>query len=157
MKRGLAWTFHGATLALFATGAALTWWVYGPVEAAPPEEEFFAAQSPWQAPATAVHVVVAPLLLFLVGLIWRHHIAERWRNRGLERRRTGLVLVILFPLMCATGYLLQVAESETLRVALGWSHAISGIAFGLVYLAHQFGPKPQPLDLEQLLRDHPGG
>jgi hypothetical protein len=149
MNRGVALGIHLSTAVLTATGMLLVWMVL--LEELPEitEEEFFAVEHPGQALTTNIHILTGPTLLFLVGMIWISHVWTRIRNNDPARRRTGLALTWLFPLLIISGYGLQVTTGETLREVLGWSHTLTGIGFAVVYGVHLCMRTPAPLTLDE--------
>ncbi len=136
MSRTTAWTLHAAVVVMAATGFFLTWIVYFAADPSESELEMFAVQDPWQPWLVAVHVVAAPVLLFITGLIWFTHVWGRVKLGFEDRRTGGLVLAWSLAPMALCGYLLQVFESETARHVLGWIHAAVGIVFAATYLVH---------------------
>lgn len=144
MSRLTAWTIHCATLVLFATGIWLAWLTLFATEVDDFDPELFEMQPDWHPWLVAVHILVAPLLLFATGVVWMSHVRGRLLLGLPERRRTGLLLAgVLFP-MVGCGYLLQVTDAETARTVLSWAHAGLGVAFGTVYGIHQLGPRATP-------------
>lgn len=149
MTRGVALGLHLSTLVLTVTGALLVWMVLLDEPPEITEEEFFSVEHPGQGISTNLHILTGPALLFLVGVIWVSHVWTRIRNKDQIRRRTGLALVWLFPLLTISGYALQVASGETLREVLGWSHALTGIGFAVIYGVHLRIRTPERLTLEE--------
>jgi hypothetical protein len=49
----------------------------------------------WQPQTQHLHILVAPLLVFTAGLVWRRHVWAQWKRGMEERRRSGLSLVSL--------------------------------------------------------------
>ena len=149
MNRGIALGIHLSTIVLTATGMLLVWMVL--LEELPEitDEGFFAVEHPGQGIATNLHILTGPALLFLVGMIWISHVWTRIRNNDPARRRTGLALTWLFPLLIISGYGLQVTAGETLREVLGWSHGLAGIGFAVVYGVHLCIRTPAPLTLDE--------
>lgn len=137
MSRGLAWSIHLATGVLSLTGLAWAWMRY----LLEPADEFSVVNHPAEPEVRIGHLLVAPLALFLWGLVWRSHVWARWRVGVQQRRRTGFLLMVLVLPMVASGYLLQVTDDESWRLAWTWMHAVTGTAFAALYLIHQFGPR----------------
>lgn len=151
MTRGTATGIHLAMSALTATGLMLLWMVF---LASPPEVEdgeVFAVEQTGQALTTEIHILTGPVLIFLVGLVWGSHVWTRIRNGATARRRTGIALTVLFPLLALSGYLLQVSTNEVLRAILGWGHAFFGVLFAGIYVAHLCVRPPPPITIEAFL------
>jgi hypothetical protein len=127
---------HLCVVLVSASGVLLGWARF----LAQPDDPYAIAGHPLQPTFQHAHVLTAPLLVFAVGLIWRAHVVCKLRNGLPARRRTGLLLAIIFVLMAATGYVLQVATAELLREVTSWSHAILGTLWVVVYVAHLLLP-----------------
>src|SRR4029077_16288973 len=92
---------------------------------------------PWQPDVQHLHVLVAPLLVFAAGLIWRRHVWGRWRSGARGRRRSGVAIALtLFP-MVASGYFLQTAVDDRWRKAWVVVHLASSGLWLAGYLVHQ--------------------
>ena len=136
MSRATAWTLHLSVVVMAVTGLWLTWIVF---LAPPPQEsetEMFAVGDPWQPLLNVIHVVVAPVLIFAIGFIWREHVWRRIGFDNAQRRKSGVVLVLLGGPLVLGGYCLQVTDNETLRSIFGWTHAAAGALFATCYLVH---------------------
>lgn len=136
MSRLEAWLLHVANLLVVGTGVAYALFRYF----LKPDDPFANAH-PWQAPAQHAHVVVAPLLVFGLGLIFRSHV---WAGVKLDvraRRRSGLTLLAGAAPMIVSGYLLQVAVEPSWRTAWIWVHLSTGTLWLLSTAVHQLTPK----------------
>ena len=132
MSRTTAWSVHLAALAVGVTGLVYGWMRY---LLAPPDELSVVnhpAQPLWQ----HLHVLVAPLLVFAVGLMWSAHAWQRVRTRFPLRRPSGLALFALFFPLALSGAWVQVAESEEMRAWAGGVHSAAGVAWCLAYGVH---------------------
>lgn len=140
MSRATAWFIHIAILLVGATGLVLGYYRYFHAVPEPSEDDFesFAIVSdPLEPLSQHAHVLVAPLVVFAIGLIWRHHVWQRLCTGYRPRRYTGLFLVLLLLPMVATGYFLQVDDAR--RELWVWTHGISSTLWLGLYLAHQVG------------------
>jgi hypothetical protein len=97
--------------------------------------EFGPEAHPWLSAAQHLHVLVAPVLVFTLGMMVRGHLWPRLRG-GTEGRRTGLSAALLIAPMVFSGYGLQVSASPLWRSVLGWTHGISATVFLLAYIGH---------------------
>jgi len=138
VTKSSAWFTHLSWLLVAATGTVYAWMRY----LCEPEDPMALANHPLQPFLLASHVLLAPLFVFALGLIWRSHILVKLRIGHRHRRATGYALLSLAIVSSLSGYLLQVATDELLRVIWMWTHAATGLALVLVYVAHQLAPHP---------------
>lgn len=127
-RRGL----HVAAAATALTGGVYGWFRYFGQRMG----DFGPEPSPWQGTWQHLHVLAAPLLLFMLGVIVRGHLLLKLRNGQREGRRTGLWLGLLIAPMVLSGYGIQVVTDQRWHLALAWIHGISSLIFVLAYLAH---------------------
>jgi hypothetical protein len=139
LSRLTAWSVHAAALLVAASGLLWGWLRYFTT----PDDPFAVVNHPLEPDLQALHVITAPLLVFAVAFIWRNHVHERLVAGQLTRRRSGLLLAILFPPMVASGYLLQVGVESGWRLAWAWVHGIAATVWIAVYVGHQFGGRTQ--------------
>jgi uncharacterized membrane protein YidH (DUF202 family) len=99
-------------------------------------DEFSVVNHPLQPSMLAVHVVVAPAVLFVLGWTFSNHILPKYRFGDGTNRRTGIGAALLIIPMALSGYLLQVSVDETLREVMAWAHWITSGVFLLAYLIH---------------------
>jgi len=125
--------FRAALAITTATG--LAYWVMR--DFMRPRDEFSVLGHPWQPYALAGHLLVAPVLVFALGLIARDHILEGIRSKGaIAGWRTGLGLLALAAPMVLSGYGLQVITGAELRRVVALVHLVSGLLFATLFLAH---------------------
>jgi hypothetical protein len=125
------WSLHGAALITAGTGlldGLLRW--FGQRAG-----EFGPEPHPWLGTAQHLHVLVAPALLFCLGMMVRGHLWAKLRQ-GPEGRGTGMGLASLIAPMVVSGYLVQVATSPALRTFYAWVHGVSAGIFLVAYLGH---------------------
>jgi hypothetical protein len=84
----------------------------------------------------SAHVLASPPIVLMFGIILNSHIMRKIGAKGLPNRRSGLMSLACFAVMTATGYLLQVATTETLLRWLVIGHVASGSLFTASYVAH---------------------
>jgi hypothetical protein len=100
------------------------------------DDEFAVINHPMQPHMLAIHVVVAPLLLFVFGWAFSNHMLPKYRFGNGKNRRSGLWSMVLILPMTLSAYLLQVATHETLREAMAVAHWISSGLFLIGYAVH---------------------
>lgn len=134
MTRGQAFFVHIANVAVCGTGLVYAWMRY----LLEPADEWSVVNHPWQPHLQHLHVLVAPLLVFAGGLIWRQHILERIRGNGSGGRGTGMALTVQFMPMVFSGYLIQVSVTESWRLVWIWTHLVTGGLWCLAVISHRF-------------------
>ena len=132
MSRLEALLLHLSTALVGGTGLVYAWMVYF----AHPDDPYAVVNHPWQPHLQHLHVLVAPLLVFAAGLVWKRHIWAGVQSGTGESRRTGLTLALSFVPMVASGYLLQTAVEPTWRRAWLIVHLTASALWLLGYLAH---------------------
>jgi hypothetical protein len=130
------WLHHLSNVLVGGTGLAYAVFLY----LVPAADPYAVVHHPLQPLAQHLHVLFAPLLVFAVGLIWSRHVAPRLGRRGHPRRVSGLGLALSFLPMALSGYLLQIAASESWRQAWGWIHLAVSLLWTAAYVAHLVTP-----------------
>ncbi len=85
-----------------------------------------------------IHIMLVPLLVFVVGMIWAPHIAQHWQRDAGHRRTSGLMLVALFSIITFSGYLIQIAMQEETRTISAWVHGGGSLAWLFIYVWHHW-------------------
>ena len=134
MNRTEAWFVHLSTLLVGITGVIYAVMRY----LMEPADLFSVINHPWQPTFQHLHVLVAPLMVFAVGLIWKKHIAGHWRAGLPTGRRSGIGLVLTMVPMIISGYLIQVTVTDTWRTAWIVIHCITSGLWVAGYMIHQF-------------------
>lgn len=131
MNRVEAWAFHVANVSVAVTGLFYAWTVYFATNDDP-----YALSHPWQAPFQHAHVIVAPILVFCVGVLWRSHAAERLRSNVRDRRFSGWSLLASFAPAAMSGYALQTATDDTWREVWVFVHLVASTAWMVGSIVH---------------------
>ena len=137
MTKRSAWFTHLSWLLIAVTGVVYAWMHY----LCEPDDPIALVNHPLEPTMLGAHVLTAPLFVFALGLIWRSHIIAKIRSPRPDRKKTGYLLLGLAIICTASGYLLQVSSTEVLRTLWIWTHATTGLALVVVYVAHQFAPR----------------
>ncbi len=127
----LVW-LHLSVVLTAITGIVFAWMKYFLKS----NDEFSVVNHPLQPHMLAAHVVIAPLLLFILGWTFSNHIVPKYRYGDGKNRRTGISSAALIIPMALSAYLLQIATNDSLRTAMAWVHWISSGLFLLAYLIH---------------------
>jgi hypothetical protein len=112
MTRTERWLLDVANLLVVGTGIVYAVMKY----LMEPADEWTVVNHPWQPHVQHLHVLAAPLLVFAGGLIWRHHVLKRLRDKGSNGRASGLALALQFAPMVLSGYLIQVCPASSTSV-----------------------------------------
>lgn len=128
-ERWLIWLSTAATV---ITGVAY-WWMKDLMTTSDPWAVINHPLQPWMLKA---HILVAPVMVFGVGMITMRHVWRHFRTGVATGRRSGLTAALTFVAMVGTGYALQVLTAETLLRLLGWTHLGLGIIYSLGLALH---------------------
>ena len=132
MSRFERWLIHLSNLAVVGTGLVYTLMLFG-LES---DDPFSVVNHPLQPQTQHLHVMVAPLFVFAVGLIWRRHIWGHWSGRKPQSRRSGVSLLFLLAPMVASGYLLQISVDPSWRGVWSIVHLLTGGLWVLAFAGH---------------------
>lgn len=136
MNRFERYCLHLSTLLVGGTGLVYAWMVY----LLKPADPYALVNHPWQPGTQHLHILVAPLLVFAVGVVWQRHIASHWK-RGVKGRRTsGLLMVLTMIPMVVSGYLIQTATGDGWRQTWVVVHLVASGLWLVFYLGHQAVP-----------------
>jgi hypothetical protein len=124
VSRVEAWLFHVANVLVASTGLVYAWMRYIAVA----DDPYAIVNHPLQPTLQHAHVLVAPLLVFMGGIVWTRHAWSRLRSGMKSRRASGIALIATLAPMVASGYLLQTATDEPWRtIWLGVHLGTSGL------------------------------
>ena len=91
------------------------------------------AQGSWQ----HLHVLTAPLLVFMLGMAMRGHGFARLKQPAtLPGRSTGLYLALIGVPLVLGGYGIQVVTGALSRTVLAWVHGVTGALLLGLYGVH---------------------
>lgn len=100
------------------------------------EDPFAIVNHPWQPSMLAAHVVSAPVLVWLFGVIFRSHSLKKILSPVRSNRRSGWTSLISFAAMALSGYLLQVATTPRWIDAFVVLHVGASVVFVVGYALH---------------------
>jgi len=101
-----------------------------------PVSEWAAVNHPLQPWVLKAHIIVAPILVFAIGLITMEHIWKHYRSAVQRGRRSGLTAMWVIVPMVLSGYLIQSITQESWLTVMVWVHVGTGLLFGLGILLH---------------------
>ncbi len=136
MTRAQRRWLYGSLAAAAATGLAFAGMKYLLAS----DDPFSAYNHPLQPAALQAHVLLAPVVVFVIGWVFGGHVVRHVRAAGSGRRSGWAMLGAAVP-MVATGYLLQVFTGEGARAALAWAHGVSASLFLVSLAAHAAGAR----------------
>ena len=138
MKRWEAWFIRAGFALVSASGVLLAVLKYVLAGSDPDSR----VSNPWQPAAVAAHVLVAPVAVFVLGLLWRAHALSRLKSGEPEGRSSGTTLTAIGLPLVLSGYVVQVLTGESARRWTGWLHAALGLVFALAFALHVPGSRP---------------
>ncbi|HEX7337095.1 MAG TPA: hypothetical protein VF252_07800 [Gemmatimonadales bacterium] len=134
MSRFERWAVWSTSAATFVTGLIYLWMKYLMAT----DDPLAITNHPWQAAVLKAHILVAPLLVFSIGLVTLRHVWRHLQANMRDGRRSGLLTVVVLGPMIATGYLIQTITHQGWLEAMALSHIGLGLVYGVGLLAHQF-------------------
>lgn len=132
MSRFEAWLAHLSCLLVGGTGLVYAWMRY----LLPPVDPYAVVNHPFEPALQHLHVLTAPLLVFVAGQIGYHHAWMHWRRGVRQRRRSGLALGLTLVPMVVSGYLIQTTVDDAWRTAWIAVHCTASALFLAGYLTH---------------------
>ncbi len=127
------WTVWISAVATGLTGLGFMWAKY----LVAPTEAWAVINHPLEPWFLKLHILIAPVFVFAVGLIVTRHIVPQIRNKKVDRgRRSGLVMVWMLAPMVGSGYLLQVVTLPIIVTALVVLHIGTGALFLVGLVGH---------------------
>jgi Kef-type K+ transport system membrane component KefB len=133
MKLWEIWLSHISTFVVTVSGVAYLWMKY----MMGTDDPFSLVNHPWQPTMLSLHVLAAPFLVFVVGLMVQSHIQKKLRASSKANRGTGLLSMIALPVMIISGYALQVVTAPWLSSLTLIMHLTSASVFAITYITHQ--------------------
>lgn len=128
-QRRLVW---GSSLLTGITGG-IHWWMKNMLQ---PVDPWAAINHPLQPWVLKAHILVAPVMVFAVGLITAEHVWKHWRQGVKAGRRSGLAAMWVFLPMVVSGYLIQAVTHAGWLSALVWTHLGTGAVYLIGLGAH---------------------
>jgi len=128
------WAVWSTSVATLVTGILFMWMKYLLVS----DDPFAVVNHPWQPLVLKLHILVAPLLTFSIGLVALRHVWRHVQSGMRDGRRTGLVTLVALGPMIVTGYLIQAVTHQGWLEAMAISHIGLGLLYGVALLLHQF-------------------
>ena len=132
MSRGQQVWLHVSVALTTITGAVFAFMKYAMKSA----DDFSVVNHPLQPSMLAAHVVIAPLLLFVLGWTFSNHMLPKYRFGNGVNRKSGTASMALIAPMALSAYLLQVSTNESIRQAMSIAHWVTSALFVIAYAVH---------------------
>lgn len=126
------WLLIGSSAGTGLTGIVYAWMKY----LLEPTQPWAVINHPLEPWVLKAHILVAPVMVFAVGLVAVEHIWKHFRARVRARRRSGLTQMAVLVPMVATGYLIQAVTAAGWLTALIVVHLVTGGVYLLGLGAH---------------------
>lgn len=132
MTRWERYLNHGANIAVGGTGLVYAWMLYF----MQPMDEFAVVNHPWQPSMQYLHVALAPLVVFGVGIMFKSHALKHLRKGTPDGLRSGIALLGTAAPMIFSGYFIQTAVNPSWRTVWVWVHVGTSLVWMLSYALH---------------------
>lgn len=127
------WSVWSTSVATTVTGVGFSWAKYFVSS----DDPWAVVNHPWQPWFLKAHILVAPLMVFAIGMIFTRHVWRHFRNRVRLGRRSGIFTALATLPMVATGYLIQAVTHGGWLQALAIAHTVLGFAYAVGLALHQ--------------------
>jgi hypothetical protein len=126
----LVWTSSTATA---LTGVVYFWMdrMMSPIS------EFAVINHPWQPLVLKAHILVAPVLVFAIGMIAVDHIWKYFQGTIRRARRSGLSTMWPIVPMIVSGYLIQAVTHQLWLAVVAWAHIAASVLYAAALVGHQ--------------------
>ncbi|MEX0890722.1 MAG: hypothetical protein WEB88_01040 [Gemmatimonadota bacterium] len=121
------WLLLGSSVATALTGIVYAWMKY----LMTPTEPWAVINHPLEPWMLKAHIVVAPVMVFALGLIATGHIWAHFRSGLSVRRRTGITTMAVLVPMIFTGYLIQAVTHAGWLQAMVLGHLVTSALYVL--------------------------
>lgn len=133
MTRFEKWSVWSTSVATTATGVGFFWAKY----LVRPTDPWAVVNHPLQPWLLKAHILVAPLMVFAVGMIAMRHVWQHYRSGVRPGRRSGITTALALGPMVLTGYLIQAVTHVGWLRAMAISHIVFGVLYALGLAIHQ--------------------
>ena len=77
------------------------------------DDPYAVVHHPWQPFFLKLHVLTAPVLVFVAGMVFTRHVVGHWRSGKEQGRGSGVAIVATLLPMILSGYLIQTLTSSS--------------------------------------------
>ncbi len=135
MTRAEKWFIWLSAALTGGTGLGLLWTKYF----VQPSDPWAVVNHPLQPWFLKAHILVAPLLVFALGMISVRHVWRHLANGQRRVRGSGVLIAVTAPAMIVTGYLIQTVTHTGWLTALAMAHIGFSTLFLIALPAHRRG------------------
>lgn len=128
-EKRLLWGSSGAVI---LTGFVYLWMKY----ALTPAQPWDVVNHPLQPLVLKLHILVAPVMVFAIGMITTRHIWRHFRENVARGRRSGITAALVVVPMVVTGYLIQAVTHAGWLKAIAYAHIGFSVVFSLGLALH---------------------
>lgn len=100
------------------------------------ETDFTTIPSPNEARTLAIHGLIAPFFIFVLGVIYPTHMSRSFKAQ--KNVTSGLIFFIFFIVIIISGYLLYYIANDKIREIFSLSHSFLGALLLPILVAHLF-------------------
>lgn len=133
MTRFERWAVWISSVLTALTGGVYYWMKY----LLTPANPWAVVNHPWQPAVLKAHILVAPVLVFAVGLIFTRHIWRHVTGNVRMGRRSGLLTTLVLAPMIVSGYLIQSVTDEGWLRGVALAHLATSALYVLGLALHQ--------------------
>ena len=134
------WALWLTTVATAGTGTAYMWMKYF----MEPLDEWAVINHPLEPLMLKLHIVSAPVLVFVFGAVLARHVIPQLRNDKRPMSKSGLLVASGIAPMVLTGYLIQVVTHEPALKMLAATHIALGVTYVVILGVHALRRSPAP-------------
>lgn len=132
MTRLEKWSVLSTSVATAVTGVGY----FGIKYLLEPAEPWAVINHPLQPWLLKAHILVAPFLVFSVGMITLRHVWRHFQSRTPWGRRSGILAALALAPMIVSGYLIQAVTHAGWLTVTAWAHIGFGAAYALGAALH---------------------
>lgn len=127
------WSVWLTSVLTFLSGVVYLWMKYL-LETADP---WAVVNHPLQPLVLKLHILVAPLMVFALGLITLRHVWRHFRNAMPVGRGSGIMTALMAAPMVVTGYLIQAITHPVWLTVMIVAHVVTGVVYIVGLTVHQ--------------------
>ena len=123
-----------ASVIITLTGLVYFWMKYVLTS----NDAFSVVNHPWQSWVLKLHVLAAPVFVFVFGSLFFTHVLPMIKSPQKRARRSGMISLVSTLILIASGYVIQSFSEVNWKDYVAWIHIGFGGLFTLVVGVHAF-------------------